>query len=406
MIERFSLIVTTIIFWHLCSFVTLAESKKIQGMDRFPPSPLEMTTDDPLVRSSVQERPLTVEEKSNLEFALDNLNQEAIKTLQRGEQQTAFEIWNRELRLRRFLGLFAEVQALSRVGAIAWNERETQQVRYITKRLREIDNQMRNEKRNNLPLWRSLGAAYQNVRFPQLAVGAYQQVLNLEREEKDINTELATLNLIGELQLSYFDYSQAAKTYERMLSFTNQRGDKSQQLTYLKELAYIYQRLQDNQQAINVLNKLAAIYTRDNNLIAVPPLKIAIAENYQSIANQNTTFLQEAFNNYQEAYVTAWNLQSYVLASEALQKLIQLYRSQNQIDEALQTSKILLETQTLTTNFYGLMQTHDQMGELYLEKQDSRNALASFQKGLEIAQQLKYQEDYFTDKIKIVTSYQ
>ncbi|MFM2064340.1 MAG: hypothetical protein RLZZ507_4011 [Cyanobacteriota bacterium] len=400
MLRRFSFIVTTIIFWHLCSFVTLAQSKKPEQMDRFPPGPLEITTPDPLVRGSVKQQPLTSEELQKLETALDELNQEATTTLQAGDKVTAFDIWNRELRLRRFLGSLSELQALSRVGAIAWNENEKQQVKYITERLQVIEKQMLTQKSTDVELWRSLGEAYQNVRIPKLAVGAYQQILTLVRQQNNNTAEIETLNTIGELHLSWFNYPQAATTYQELLNFAISREDRINEVGYLQQLAYIYERGKQPQQAINVLNKLAAIYTRDNNLTQVPGLKIKIAENYQSLVRENPNFLQEAFNNYQEAYVTAWKLEQYVSASEALQKLIKLYRSQNQINEALQASKILLETETLATNFYGLMQAYDQMGQLYLEKQESANALAAFQKGLEIAQQLKHQETYFAQKIE------
>jgi predicted negative regulator of RcsB-dependent stress response len=46
------------------------------------------------------------------------------------------------------------------------------------------------------------------------------------------------------------------------------------------------------------------------------------------------------------------------------------------------------------------MSAYDQIGDLYLERRESAQALTAFQKGLEIAQQLKYQELYFTQKIE------
>jgi tetratricopeptide (TPR) repeat protein len=403
MLRRLSFIVTTIIFWYLCSFVTLAQSKKPEQMDRFPPGPLEITTPDPLVRGSVKTQPLTSEELQKLETALDELNQEATTTFQRGDKPVAFDIWNRELRLRRFLGSLSELQALSRVGAIAWNENEKQQVKYITERLQVIEKQMLTQKSTDVELWRSLGEAYQNVRIPKLAVGAYQQILTLVRQQNNNTAEIETLKTIGELHLSWFNYPQAATTYQELLNFAISRGDRINEVGYLQQLAYIYEQGKQPKEAINVLNKLAAIYNRDNNLTQVPGLKIAIAQNYQSLVKENSSFLQEAFNNYQEAYVTAWKLEQYMTASEALQKLIKLYRSQNQINEALQASKILLETETLATNFYGLMQAYDQMGQMYLEKQESANALTAFQKGLELAQQLKHQETYFAQKIETLS---
>lgn len=400
MLRRLSLILSTIIFWHLSIVVTLAETKKLEQMDKFPPSPLEMIISDPLVRDSVEQQPLTTEELQTLEIALDQLNQQAANTLQAGDQETAFEIWNRELRLRRFFGLLAEMEALSRVGAIAWNENQRQQVQYITQRLQVIEKLILMDKNSDLQLWRSLAEAYQNIRFPKLAIGVYGQILTSVRKRQDINSEIETLNKIAELHLSWFDYPQAAITYQELLNLANSQNDQLNQVVYVKQLVYIYEKTKQYQQAIYLLNKLAEIYTRDNNLSQVPSLKIAIAENYQAVAQENRQFLQQAFNTYQEAYVIAWNAKNYVSASEAIQKLIKLYRSQNQIDAALQATQILLETETLANNLYGVMQVYDQMGELYLKRQEKAKALIAFQKGLELANKLKHQQKYFTQKIE------
>ncbi|MBD2567010.1 tetratricopeptide repeat protein [Anabaena lutea] len=399
MLQRLSFIVTTVMFWHLCSPLAVAESKKLEQLDKFPPSPLEITTPDPLIRGALDKQPLTLAEMEKLKISLDELNQQAVVTLQGGDKEKAFEIWNRELRLRRFLGSLAEVEALSRVGAIAWNENDGDQVKYITQRLQVIEKQMLTQKSTDLELWRSLGDAYQKIRVPKLAVGVYQQVLALVRQQNDTTAELETLNTIGEIHLSWFDYSSAATTYQELLKLAANKDNRLSEVAYLQQLAYIYEKAKQHQQGIDVLSKLVNIYTNENNLTQVPGLKIAIAANYESLAQKNPNLRQEAFNNYQEAYTIAWQLQQYVSASEALQKLITLYRSQKQIDEALQASQILLETEKLATNFYGLMQAYDQIGQLYSERQEYSKALTAFQMGLEIAQQLKHEETYFTQKI-------
>ena len=49
MLQRFIFIITTLIVWHLCIFGTLAQEKKVEDMDKFPPNPLEITLPDPLL---------------------------------------------------------------------------------------------------------------------------------------------------------------------------------------------------------------------------------------------------------------------------------------------------------------------------------------------------------------------
>ncbi|MBW4451726.1 MAG: hypothetical protein KME55_03035 [Nostoc indistinguendum CM1-VF10] len=405
MLRRLIVIVTAAIVFS--SSLTLAQTKKPKLPDKFPPNPLEITTPDPLLpRLPKDKQPLTLQEQQKLQPALDALNQEAAAKLQAGDQVGAFEIWNRELRLRRFLGSLAEVQALSRVGAIAWKQNDGQEVQYITQRLQAIQKQAQSKKTTaqvDLELWRSLGQAYQNLRSPKLAVEAYDQVLLVMREQKNTTAVVENLKTIGELHLSWFDYAKAAPVYEELLALATSQNERVNEVTYLQRLVYIYEQTRQPQQSLNVLNRLVEIYVNENNLIEIPELKLAIASNYESLAKENPNLLLEAFNNYQEAYTTAWQLKEYVRAGEALQKLIALYRSQGQTDEALQVSQILVETESQAANFYGMMQAYDQIGQLYLERKEFPQALTAFKKGLELAQQLKHEEPYFTGQIEKVS---
>ncbi len=400
MLQRFILIITTIIVWHLCISGTLAKEKKIEDLDKFPPSPLEITIPDPILPNLPDKRELTLKELQKLKMDLDGLNQEAQMTLQGGDKKKAFEVWNRELRLRRYLGILSEVEALSRVGQIAVNENEREEVQYISQRLQVIQSDIVKQKSTDLQLWQSLGNAYQKLRLPKLGISVYEQILILVKQRQDSSGEIETLKTIGELHLSWFDYPQAANTYQKLVNLAINQGDKTNELAYLQQLAYIYTQGKQHQAAIDILSKLAQIYTREQNLNQIPALKLAIAANYESLARENPNFKQQAFDNYQEAYTTAWQLEQYARAGEALEKLIAFYRSQKQIDEALQTSQILIETEKLANNFYGLMSAYDQIGNLYLERREYVQALTAFQQGLEIAQQLKYQESYFIKQIE------
>lgn len=400
MLQRFIFIITTIIVWHLCIFTTLAAEKKIEDLDKFPPNPLEITINDPILPNLPNKRELTATELQKLRTDLDGLNQEAQMTIQREDKKKAFEIWNRELRLRRFLGTLSEIEALSRVGEIAWNQNEREEVRYISKRLQVIQSEMEKQKNTDLQLWKSLGTAYEKIRIPKLGVLVYEQILILVKAQKDVSTEIETLKNIGELHLSWFDYSQAANTYQKLLNLAINQGDKNNELEYLEQLNYIYAQAKQPQAAIDILNQLVQIYTNQQNLNQIPALKLAIATNYESLAKENTNLKQQAFDNYQEAYTSAWQLEQYARAGEALEKLIAFYRSEKQIDAALQTGKILIETQTLANNFYGLMLAYDEIGNLYLERQEYAQALTAFEKGLAMAKQLKYQEAYFTQQIE------
>ncbi len=403
MLRRLSVIIIAAILWQFSSSLTLAKTHQPQQPDKYPPSPLEVITSDPLLPPMADKHQLSLEELQKLEVELDKLNQAAGDQLEAGNKEAAFETWNRELRLRRFLGQLSEIQALSRVGAIAANENNRPEVLYITQRLQAIQKQALAQTKPDLELWRSLGQAYQKVRSPKLALEVYDQILAVVRQQQDATAELATLNTIGEVHLSWFDYTKAAATYQELLSLASTKGDSLNEVVYLKQLAYIYEQDKQHKEAVNILNKLGEIYQNQNDLTQLPELKLAIASNYESLARENPSLLPEAFQKYQEAYTSAWQLEQYVNASEALQKLIALYRSQGQIDEALQTSQILLQAEAKTTNFYGMMQTYDQIGQIYLGRKQYSQARAAFQQGLELAQQLKHEEDYFTQQIETLS---
>lgn len=411
MLKRFGAMIAATIFWQLSSDLTLAQSYNPERADKFPPSPLEITTPDPLLPNVGKKQPLSLLEKQKLETALDELNQEAAGKLQAGEKTAAFAVWNRELRLRRYLGTLAEVEALSRVGEIAWNQSDRQQLYYITQRLNAIQKQAqpktaKNQANVDLELLQALGVAYQKVRSPKPAIAVYNQVLAVVRQQKDTTAEIATLKTLGGLHLGWFNYPQAATTYEELLSLATAQGERQDELTYLKQLAYIYQQSQQPQKSIEILSKLAEIYSQDNYQLELPGVQLAIATNYEILAKDNPALLPEAFKNYQAAYLTAWQLQQYVRAAEALQKIIPLYRSQGQIDAAIETSNILLQTEAKAVNYYGMMQAYDHIGQLYLANQDYPQALTAFQYGLELARQLKHQEAYFTQQIEKVSQIQ
>ncbi len=398
-----TIITTTTVLCLFCSSPTLAAKKKPKQPDKFPPNPLEITTPDPLLKRSPEKQPLTATEKQQLEPALDRLNQEATAKLGAGDKVGAFDTWNRELRLRRYLGTLPEITALSRVGAIAYNQNNRQQVIYITQRLQKIQKPIQKQTQPDLEILQALGQAYQQVRSPEFALTAYEQILATVRQRKDTVKEVETLTTIGELHFSWFDYPKAAATYEELLTLANSGKNRNSQIIYLQKLAYIYTQAKEFQKSIKVKNQLVEIYRQNNNLELIPGLKLAIASEYESLVKENPDLIQEAFKNYQESYTTAWQLQQYARAGEALRKLIALYRASGQIEDALQASQILVQTEQLAANFYGLMNAYDQIGQIYVERKEYSKALTAFQKGLKFAQQLKHDENYFNQQIKKIS---
>lgn len=411
------------------AYVLLITTPALAQADK--PNPLELTRPDPLLPQPPIERPISPLERSTLKTSLDELNAQADALLKAGDAVGAFEIWNRELRLRRVLGTLEEVQALGRVGEIAWNNTQKEEVELITGRLIQIQQQLniplpdnavprqgqppatsRNPTivggnvqsrqtispvkldRDFLALRQALGKAYEQVRSPQQALSIYQQILFDARTNNDITAQETTLKTIGQLQMAYFDYPAAAATYEELLTMAQANYDAFNEVNYLQQLAYIYDKSKEPENALKAKQRLADSYLNRKDFSQIPALKIAIASDYEALDKPD-----EASQNYQEAYSLAVSIQQYAQASEALEKLSNLYRSHDQLDYALQILSIRAQINQRSLDFYGLMNTYDQIGQISVEQKNYPQALAAFQQGLGLAQSLKYQESYFTTQI-------
>lgn len=395
MLQRLGVALSVIFLWLGC---TVALAKKDESPPAaFPPNPLEITTPDPLLPRLPANQLLSPLQRQNLAVALAQLDAQAQAKLAANDNVGAFTIWMRELRLQRALGFLAEIRALGRVGAIAWRENESLYLQYITKRLQAIQQQLQSQPRVDLTLLQELGLAFQSVRSPKNALAVYNQVLALQRQQQNLQAVEQTLKTIAELHVGWFEYSPAAARYEELLALAIKNGARPNEVNYLQQLAYIYQQSKQYQQAVRINQRLAELYMNESQFTQLPALRSAIASDYKSLGQ-----IQQAFRNYQEAYAAAWSLQQYARAADALRQLISLYRSQNQIPEVLQTSQILLEADQRAANIYGMMNTYDLIGQIHSQTGNYPAALTAFQKGLELAQQLQYQQAYFTNQIQQV----
>jgi len=380
----------------------------------FPPNPLEITTPDPLLPNA--DRPLTAQEQRTLIEALDNLNTQAIAQSKAGNGVAAYEIWNRELRLRRALGPLAEVKALGRVGGTAWEDSQATQVRLITERLQKI--QAATPPSDNgeaIGLRRALGEAYLRVRNKDLALGIYTQTLAEARQRQDATLEEMTLTTIADLHLNWFDYPNAAEAYQALLPLVTIRGDilppkpkpgqteadrepiRLNQADVLRKLSYAYEQNKQPAEAIVAQQQLVTLYQRKKQADPIPALKLAIAINYEALGKS-----EAAIENYQQSYLLAQPVQQYAYAADALQRLGTLYRTENKLDSALRIYQFLVDVEQQSYNVYGKMNAFDQIAQIHLARKNYPQALAALQQGLTLAKQLKYREDYFNTQIQKV----
>ena len=150
-----------------------------------PPNPLEVTAPDPLLPP--RERPLTPLERRRVGEAIADLQTQADAQAKAGNYDGAFALWYHQLRLQRVLGPLEEVQALARVGGIAWGKNRKADVQIITQRLATLQQQQAQKQKGNLEpaLLSAFAQAYEQVRDIDRTLAIYQQILANARKQQD-----------------------------------------------------------------------------------------------------------------------------------------------------------------------------------------------------------------------------
>lgn len=352
------------------------------------PNPLETFIEDPLLPSVP--RPLTSFEQRKLREQLNTLNAEAQTQLHADNDNVAFKIWYRELRLRRVLGRLEEIKSLGRVGEIAWNRTRTEDVQVINKRLVTLQELSEKEDSLSSALLMALADAYKKLHALDNSLAIYQKVLNNARQNNDSIAEEAAIRELGQLYLAKFDYPKAAPIYEDLLNRSQTRQNILEEGVYLQILAEIYGRSLQPENAARIKQKLVENYLSSQELELIPSLKTAIGKDYEILGNPEI-----ASQNYQEAYSLAWSFQLFGAAAEALTQLGNLYQKYDQNDYALQIYKNLIQVEQLSYNYYGLMRVYEKIGQIYMVSQQYELALEFFKKGLILAQSLNYKQNDF-----------
>ena len=372
-----------------------------------PPFLLDPITDqdeEPLVDEAVVEgdRSLTSEEALELEAALDDLRQEGLVLDQQGQRDAAYEIWVRELRLRQFLGYRAEIEALNWLGQRAFQDDRTEELRAVGDRLALIEAMALEELDVDLDLWITIAQTYETVRKKDEAIAAYVRVLDYSRQQRDPALEQSTLQTLGQLYLNWFDYGDAAATYQELAQILQRQGDRAQEAQALENLAYAYEQDQQYLQAIATQERLIELYTADVlertspeqinqvQVMPVPRLKIAIANNYQALGRYDRAAI-----NYQAALTAAQLSQQFGYASDALRQLAELYKTIERFDDAVVAYRRLVDVEQQSYSVYGMMRAYDEIGRIHRDRGQIPQSLAAFEQALRLAQQLGFREAYF-----------
>jgi tetratricopeptide (TPR) repeat protein len=374
------------------SEIAIAQPKPIQS--------LMVDRDDPLIPAGYEKRELTSFEKYRLERAITQLNQTAQVELEKDNQDQAFKLWYRQLRLTRVLDRETEIKNLGNIGAIAWEENRGADVRNFANRLIEIQGEIASENKLTSDLSDNLGKAFRQLRYLDQATNIYQQNLTNSRKNNNLIVQEKNLQALGKVYLARFDYQNAANIYQQLLTLSNQKTEANNQVNiYLNTLINIYEQTKQIDKAIATRKSLIQKYNTAQESNKIPALKIAIARDYET-AKQ----LDKAIKTYNNSLELAVKTQQLAIASEALTRLAILYQQNKQVNLAISTYNKLLQVQQQTYNYYGLINTYDTLGKIHLNLNQKAQAKQYFQQGLELAKSLNYQVEYFSNQINKLMS--
>lgn len=355
-------------------------------------SPLDFTELEPLLPDSWPEVPLNAAQKSELEQEILNLDAIAAQEWLAENPEDAFELWYRALRLRQALDRVTEVQALGRIGALAWESDRPQDVQYISQRLETIQGSTLDR---DLDLTAALATASAQVRLYANAVELYETLLADAEVQGDIATEERVLLVLAELHRTWFKFEEAIAVNQQLLAIANQQFDDAMVQTHLETLVYLYEQTEQWTAAIDHQEKLFAAYLKKSATLKLAPLRLAVARNFDRLDQGET-----ASQFYQDAFELAWPNRQYAYAGDALIELAELYVRYDQPDIAIALYQEQLKAAEYAYDRYHRLTTWDRLGQLYLAAQRYGDAITAFEQGFAIAISIGHREAYFEEQLQ------
>jgi len=387
---------------------------------------------DPILPDLALDRPYSPLELSAIATRLTQLNQTAQQQLANGNPDAAFELWQREVRLRRVFGPVEELNAISRVATLAWQQQRPVEVQLLTLRTREIwetvaaalnnfeateqsaeDNRlgdrepeeladnpeqilMDGDSASDVAVLLNMAQTFATLRDIDASVEVYQQLITLTAEQNGDPT--AQRKELAELHLAWFQFADAADVYLALLSDARTKGNQAQETDYLERLVYSYQQADSFTNAVRAQTDLIALYQAQGDVEKLPGLLVAIAQNYRTL-----NLHKNAIAYYRSAYSAAQRFDQFSFSAQVLTDLGTLYESLALNTEALGAYNLLVPVEQQAYNTYGVMNAYDSLGQLHRRQGNAFEALKAFEKALVLADQLNLRQDYFIEQIESVT---
>ncbi len=349
---------------------------------------------DPLLPDFPVSRRLSPLEAFELEGQLDQLAAAAETAYQLGESDRAFDIWLREVRLRRILGYGPELIAIQRVGLRVWETGRTLEAQLLTLRLEEIQADLLGQTPPDLNLIAALAAAFERLQDIDSAITVYETLLENGIQQGDTALQIRLLERIGDLQARWFRFEAAATTYNRLLNLLGSSAT-NRRLAYLEQAIYTHENAGRLERAIAFQQELLRYYANQGNAAARVPLQLAIARNYRDAER-----LDLAWSYYQATYSLALELEHISYARDVVADLTDIYDLLERPGDVRYLLEQQLAVERLTYGGYGIMTVFGQLGQFHEVQGDIPAAIAAYREGLIIATYLNHRQAYFHNRIQ------
>ncbi|AZB72683.1 tetratricopeptide repeat protein [Synechococcus elongatus] len=359
---------------------------------------LDLTTgpSDPLLPSKLSTRGYTPLEKRAIRAAIAQLLDAADGAANLQQDDLAFELRFRAIRLQQALGLAEELPLLKLTGQQAREKNRAVESQAITKRLQQIEATTPDlSPAQQL----DLAIAYQEVRDFDNAIRLYRQLLAQPQapgDRRDLLDALATS------EFESFRHAAAAETYGALVALLTdnplldiglnsqvqearlgprQEPNYSQREWAVRQQIFSLEQLRRYEEAIALQQAELALIRPDLQ----PAWLLAIADN-----QRRQKLLAIAVETYQSVYRQALPLGQLALARDALEALRDLYQEQNQMADAIAVYDLLLSQARNEGDLYGLMENYARLGRYQLRQGDRPAAEQALTEGQNIAGQLGY----------------
>lgn len=359
--------------------------------DGFLADPLADHPRDPLLPTPVVDRPLSPLERLALEQALNQLAQEAAALAAANQPEAAQALGLREVRLRRVLGLDAELKAMDRVALGLRDGNATQGLQLLSARLDQVTPTLDLTQAGDREQLGAIATLYRTLGYGDAATALRRTLAEAALARGDARDHLTQLELLAKLYADWFDFPAAAATYGELVALT----EGAREMQFLEQQIENLGFAQQLEAALEAQQHLLNRYQEDpNRWIGVAELQYAMAQNHQRLGD-----LAQAARYYQVAYTNAIDGQQFEIAAQILGSLADLYGQIDQWPDVDYLYQQLLAVERQSLDAYGLMETLDHIGQLYEQTDNPRGAIQAYTEALALAHQLHYRQDHFLEQI-------